>query len=242
MSAYRDYNREAKSLPDKQYQYNFDHIVRDYMIKSFAPFFRSGNALELGCYEGDTAVALAPFFTEMTVVDASSDALAIARARLPQNAITIQEAFEELAISKTFDNIFMINVLEHVEQVSEVLSHIRQFLRPGGRFFVLVPNADAPSRQIAVKMGIIPHNAAVTAGEWEHGHRRTYAIDTLEADVKKSGFSVIQRGGIIFKALANFQFDRALEAGIIDNNYIEGAYQLGQQHPTLCSSIYLICE
>mgnify|MGYP003386324950 CR=1 FL=1 len=242
MTAHRDYNREAKSLPDKAYQYNFDHIVRDYMIRSFQPFFRTGNAMELGCYEGDTAVQLAPFFTDMAVVEAASDALDIARARLPKNTLAIHSIFETLAIEHRFDNIFMINVLEHVEEVVPVLTHIRQFLKPGGRFFVLVPNADAPSRQIAVKMGLIESNAAVTPAEWAHGHRRTYTLDTLERDVKKAQFKVMQRGGIIFKALANFQFDRALAAGIIDADYIEGAYQLGQQHPALCASIFLVCE
>lgn len=242
MTTHRDYNREAKSLPDKAYQYNFDHHVRDYMIRSFQPFFRAGNALELGCYEGDTAMQLAPFFSDFAVVEASSDALAIARTRLPKNALAIHSTFETLAIDHRFDHLFMINVLEHVDEVVPVLQHIRQFLKPGGRFFVLVPNADAPSRQIAVKMGLIESNAAVTPGEWEHGHRRTYALDTLERDVTQAGFSVITRGGIIFKALANFQFDAALAAGIIDARYLEGAYQLGQQHPSLCASIYLICE
>jgi 2-polyprenyl-3-methyl-5-hydroxy-6-metoxy-1,4-benzoquinol methylase len=238
----RDYNQEAKSRPDKQYQYNFDHIVRDYMMRSFAPFFRPGSALEPGCYEGDTAVQLAKYFDDLTVVEASSDALAVAKARLPATVMMMNGVFEEVTLTRRFDNIFLINVLEHVEEAKPVLERARNCLAPNGRLFVLVPNADAPSRQIAVQMGLITHNNAVTPGEWEHGHRRTYSFDTLERDIREAGLRVVQRGGLLFKALANYQMDRALEAGIIDMRYIEGIYQLGMVHPAFCSSIYFICE
>ena len=238
----RDFNAEAKSRPEKQYQYNFDHILRDYMMKSFIPLFRSGNALELGCYEGDTALELSKHFKDLTVVEASSDALSKAKNKLPSNVTTVNGIFEELELVQKFSNIFLINVLEHVDHPKPVLSKIREMLTPNGRFFVLVPNADAPSRQIAVQMGLITHNNAVTPGEREHGHHRTYSFDTLEKDMRDAGLRITHRGGLLFKALANFQMDKALEAGIIDMRYIEGIYELGQRYPNLCSSIYLICE
>jgi hypothetical protein len=103
-----------------------------------------------------------------------------------------------------------------------------------------VPNADAPSRQIAVHMGLVEHNDAVTPAEWRHGHRRTYRFDTLERDLKICGLKTVARGGIIFKALANFQFDRALEAGIIDTAYVDACHRLGLTYPALCASIYAI--
>ena len=37
-------------------------------------------------------------------------------------------------------------------------------------------------------------------------------------------------------------FDLLLKNKVIDEKYLEGCYQLGQQYPDLCSSIYLICE
>ena len=48
--------------------------------------------------------------------------------------------------------------------------------------------------------------------------------------------------GIFFKALANFQWDKLLGTDIISLEYLEGCYQLGQQYPDLCSSIFLMCE
>jgi hypothetical protein len=117
-----------------------------------------------------------------------------------------------------------------------------EWLADGGRFFLVCPNAHAPSRQIAVKMGLITHNSAVTPAESEHGHRRTYSLDTLERDAVAAGLKVTHRSGIFFKALANFQWDRLLQTDIISQEYLDGCYELGQQYPDLCSSIFLMCE
>ena len=105
-----------------------------------------------------------------------------------------------------------------------------------------MPNANAPSRQIAVKMGLISHNSAITPSEVEHGHRITYSLDTLERDAKSAGLDITYRTGIFFKALANFQWDRLLETDIISKGYLEGCYQLGHKYPDLCSSIMLVCK
>jgi 2-polyprenyl-3-methyl-5-hydroxy-6-metoxy-1,4-benzoquinol methylase len=137
----------------------------------------------------------------------------------------------------------LTHVLEHLDDPVRVLKRINdEWLAPGGRLFLVCPNANAPSRQIAVHMGLIAHNAAVTAAEREHGHRCTYSLDTLERDAVGSGLRVVHRSGIFFKALANFQWDRLLHTDIISAEYLEGCYQLGQRYPDLCSSIFLMCE
>lgn len=43
-----------------------------------------------------------------------------------------------------------------------------EWLSDKGRFFLVCPNANAPSRQIAVKMGLITHNNAITPAEEAH--------------------------------------------------------------------------
>jgi 2-polyprenyl-3-methyl-5-hydroxy-6-metoxy-1,4-benzoquinol methylase len=142
-----------------------------------------------------------------------------------------------------YDNIVLTHVLEHVDDPVRVLKRINdEWLAPGGRLFLVCPNANAPSRQIAVHMGLIAHNAAVAPAEREHGHRCTYSLDTLERDAVASGLRVVHRSGIFFKALANFQWDRLLHTDIISAEYLEGCYQLGQRYPDLCSSIFLMCE
>jgi 2-polyprenyl-3-methyl-5-hydroxy-6-metoxy-1,4-benzoquinol methylase len=242
MTSARDYNAEAGEFGERRYNYDFDAIVRAYMMRAFDPFMPAGRALELGCYHGDSTAWLARRYDDLTVIEAASSLVEAARARFGDKVRFFCSTFEDSDLDEAFDAIFLINTLEHLDDPVGVLRKIRQWLSPTGRLFVLVPNAQAPSRQIAVKMGLITHNAAVTDAERRNGHRSTFAFDTLERTTREAGLGVVQRGGLIFKGLANYQFDAALAQGIIDEAYVEGCYQLGMQYPELCASIYLVCD
>ena len=133
--------------------------------------------------------------------------------------------------------------MEHIDEPVKLLEKIKnEWLSDNGSLYIVCPNANAPSRQIAVKMGLITHNSAITPSEKEHGHRITYTLDTLERDAKSAKLNVIYRSGIFFKALANFQWDKILNTDIISKEYLDGCYDLGQQYPDLCSSIMLVCK
>jgi 2-polyprenyl-3-methyl-5-hydroxy-6-metoxy-1,4-benzoquinol methylase len=244
MNKNRDYNQELKDTFDHKYVYNFDlDVIHPFMIKSFTPFFRVGNLMELGSFKGDFTRRLLPIFKDITCVEASNEAIDIAKKEFGEKVKFINSTFETVTLPSKYENIVLTHVLEHLDNPISVMKRINdEWLSDTGRFFLVCPNANAPSRQIAVKMGLISHNSAVTTAEAEHGHRITYTFDTLERDAKAAGLNVIHRSGIFFKALANFQWDRLLNTDIISPEYLEGCYQLGQQYPDLCSSIFLMCE
>ncbi len=244
MSTQRNYNKELSDTNDHKYAYNFDFdIMHPYMLKSFLPFFKQGNFLELGSFKGDFTKRFLPHFNNITCVEASDEAVAIAKNEFGEKVTFFNQLFEQVTLPTTYDNIVLTHVLEHIDDAVGLLTRINnEWLSPTGRFFLVCPNANAPSRQIAVKMGLITHNSAITPAEAEHGHRITYTLDTLERDCKAAGLKVVHRSGIFFKALANFQWDRLLQTDIISTQYLDGCYDLGQQYPDLCSSIFLMCE
>lgn len=240
----RDYNEELKDTSDHKYAYNFDFdVMHPFMLKSFKPFFVDGNLLELGSFKGDFTKCCLPFFSDITCVEASDLAIGIAKERLGESIKYINATFETVNLPVKYDNILLTHVLEHLDNPVSILKRINdEWLTDNGRLFLVCPNANAPSRQIAVKMGLISHNSAITDAEKKHGHNITYSLDTLERDAKKAGLITVHRSGIFFKVLANFQWDRLLQTDIISEDYLEGCYQLGQQYPDLCSSIFLVCE
>lgn len=243
----RNYNKElddSANLAHEKYAYTFDFdVLHPYMLCSFEPLFRSGNLLELGSYQGQFTQRFLPYFEDITCVEASSEAVDEAQRKLGGRVQYVNALFEEVTLPRRYDNIVLTHVLEHLDDPVRVLKRVNdEWLAEGGRFFLVCPNANAPSRQIAVKMGLISHNAAVTPAEAAHGHRITYSLDTLERDALAAGLKVVHRSGIFFKALANFQWDRLLNTDIISKEYLEGCYALGQQYPDLCSSIFLLCE
>ena len=238
----RNHDQEFQDNAGRKYAYGFDEVVRRYMMRSLSPYFRDGPALEVGCFDGASTVALAEVFADLTVVEASAELIARAAANVPDRVRFVHGLVEAAALSPRYQAIFLVHTLEHIDPPGPALTALRAALAPGGRFFCVVPNAQAASRQIAVQMGLISHHEAVTEAERAHGHRCTYSMDTLERDLRDAGFSVLSRGGVMFKPLANFQFDRALEVGVIDEAYLDGCYALGMKYPELCASIYAVCE
>jgi 2-polyprenyl-3-methyl-5-hydroxy-6-metoxy-1,4-benzoquinol methylase len=244
MSETRDYDDEFKDTSDHQYAYDFDFdVMHRYMLQAYQPYARPGNILELGSYKGDFTRRLVGAYTDVTCVEASGLAIEEARQRIGEAATFFHALFEDVHLPGQYENVVLAHVLEHLDDPVGVLKRINdEWLSETGRLFLVCPNANAPSRQIAVKMGLIPYHAAITPSEKAHGHRITYSLDTLERDARAAGLRVVQRSGIFFKALANFQWDRLLKTDIISQAYLDGCYALGQQYPDLCSSIFLVCE
>lgn len=240
----RNYNIEFQDTKDHKYAYNFDFdVMHHYMMESFKSFFVKGNCLELGSFKGDFTKRLLPYFEDISCVEASDEAINIAKIELNNKVKFYNSLFENTTLPTKYNNIILTHVLEHIDNPVELLKKINnEWLSEDGLLFLVCPNANAPSRQIAVKMGLISHNSAITPSEKEHGHRITYTLDTLERDAREGGLNVIYRSGIFFKALANFQWDKLLNTDIISKEYLDGCYQLGQQYPDLCSSIILICK
>ena len=237
----RDYNAEYQDGARK-YAYEFDTILRRYMMRTLDPFLPPGRALEMGCYLGDVTEMLAERYTDLTVVEASGELASAAQKRLGARARFLQGMFETIDVTEHFDAIFLMHTLEHLDDPVQVLRRAGGWLNDSGRLFVVVPNANAPSRQIAVQMGLIPFNSAVTDAEREHGHRRTYSLDTLERDVVGAGLRIVHRGGVFFKPLANYQFDKLAGGDVVSDAYLEGCYRLGMHYPDLCASIYVVCD
>lgn len=244
MNTKRDYNKELKDTSDHKYVYSFDYdVMHPFMIKAFEPFFKDGNFLELGSHKGVFTKLFLPYFDDITCVEVSDEAIKVAKALNGDKVKYVNGMFEEVTLPTKYDNIVLTHVLEHISDPVAVLKKINvEWLSDTGRFFLVCPNANAPSRQIAVKMGLITHNSAVTPAEKEHGHQITYTLDTLERDARLAGLNVVHRSGVFFKALANFQWDKLLNTDIISKEYLDGCYDLGHHYPDLCSSIFIMCE
>jgi hypothetical protein len=105
-----------------------------------------------------------------------------------------------------------------------------------------VPNGEAASRRIAVKMGALRHLEDLSPDDVAAGHRRVYRLDTLTRDVKEAGLKVATTGGIFFKPLANFQFNALIGGSLISEAFMEGCYELGKEQADACASIYVIAE
>lgn len=240
----RDYDKECLANEERQYAYDFDRRMQRFLLRTVAPYLRGGSVLELGCYNGNSTEVLLDYFPHVHVVEGAKVSAERCALRFGSQVTVTSSLFTDYVPEQAFHNVFLVHTLEHLDEPIQQLRHIGEHhLKHGsGRLFVACPNANAPSRQIAVAMGLIDHPQAVTQGEALHGHRVTYTLDTLCADLKKAGFRLLQFGGVFFKPLANFQLDKALEHELISEAFLEGCFELGKKYPDLCSSIYAVAE
>jgi len=238
----RNLDNEFADNQGRKYAYGFDDLMKVFMMRTFKKYAPKGRALELGAYKGEFTEILVNEFEDVTVIEGSPKLAKFVDKRLGDRPRVICSFFEDVDIDEQFYAIFFLHTLEHLNDPIAVLKRVRQWLSSSGLLFLVCPNANAPSRQIAVRMGLISHNSAVTQAEQEHGHRCTYTLDALEKVARDAGLKIVDRGGIVFKPLANFQIDKALELGVIEREFLEGCYDLGQVYPDLCASIYLVCE
>ena len=232
----RDYNKEHKDNQFRQFAYRFDYeVMHKYMLQSILESTnQTDEILELGSFQGEFTSLLCEYFSEVTCVEASSEAVHFHQSKIKNAALNrvniLNSRFEDVKLDQCFKTVVMTHVLEHIDDPISVLKKVKsEMLGEGGVLLSYVPNANALSRRIAVEMGLVDHNAAVTEGEEQHGHRVTYSIDTLARDVKAAGLRVIDKKGIFLKTLANFQWDFFLNhPEKFNDRFVEAHFELGE--------------
>lgn len=85
-------------------------------------------------------------------------------------------------------------------------------------------------------MGLLNSLFDLTANDHKHGHRRTYTVESLRAEVTASGFRIEEESGIVFKILADFQLNRLLKDGFLTKDHIFGMQRLAEQEGNLTYS------
>jgi SAM-dependent methyltransferase len=98
---------------------------------------RAGSApvLEIGCGSGDDTVTLAAAGLQVVALDLSPDALATARARVPQARFHCQDLREPFPIEQTGLGVVVASLSLHYFPWNEtvaIVARVRALLRPGG--------------------------------------------------------------------------------------------------------------
>lgn len=223
----------------------WEQTVRRFAIRTFLPFLKNtGHALELGCGEGFTTEWIAKIVGSLDVVEGSEFFLAMAKARTRNlsNVRFFHSLFEEFRPTCSYDYVFALWVLEHVQNPAELLKAVYSFLNPEGVLFVTVPNANALSRQLARHMGLIGDLKDLTENDVRHGHRRVYDRVFLNRELARAGFVLISQSGLMLKPFADFQMDELIGQGVLQEPQIEGLWSLGFEYPDLCAYLYAVCK
>jgi len=241
-------------LWDRKLFTDYNNIIVHYQALSCLENSSGESLLDLACGDGIMTEYFTKKFTRIVGVDAARIHLNKARKRLPKVEFH-ESTIEDFETVEKFDNVYLLMILEHVQDPVQILQKAASFLKPNGNIILHVPNANAINRRIAVKMGTLitceelsPFDIQVV------GHRRYYTFDTLEKDIINAGLKLNKTGGIFYKMLSTPQMDWFLKNGEWNSGHgwgrigVEGVdwkaefcracFEIGLEHPEDCNVIY----
>lgn len=192
------------------------------------------SVLEMGYGTGLITGELRRAGVPVEVVEGSP--LLAAQARRDHPGLVVHEAmFEAFRPSEPAGAVLALHVLEHVDEPRELVSHLRSWLAPDGRFVAVTPNARSLHRRVAVAMGLQDRYDTLSGRDHLVGHRRVYDLRGLRADLVAGGLETIDEFGYFVKPLANAQMADWSEA------LLEGFNDVAGDVPAdLCANIGLV--
>ncbi|WP_291993479.1 class I SAM-dependent methyltransferase [Candidatus Accumulibacter sp. ACC003] len=194
----------------------------------------SDRLLELGIGHGYTTDRFAQHFARHIVVDGSTSVIEQFRDQYPDCPATVVQAyFEDFVPDERFDVIVLGFVLEHVADPGAILRRYRQFLAPGGRCFVAVPNGQSLHRRLGHLAGLLDDMMALGAGDLQLGHQRLYSVDSLSAELESAGYRIARKEGIFLKPLTTDQ----LQSLQLPKNVLQAMCEIAIGYPELSCAL-----
>jgi len=190
--------------------------------------------LELGLGHGFSTNMFGGSFDIHSVLDGSPSVIENFKKRYPDNKAEIIEAFFEVyQTEQPFDIIVLGFILEHVDDPKLILKRFKQFLKPGGKMYVTVPNAEVLNRRLGNLAGLLPDLQELSDNDLLLGHKRYYTVKTLTEDILAAGYDIERMEGIYLKPLATKQ----IISLNLDTRIIRSLCEIGISYPELSCGI-----
>lgn len=196
-----------------------------------------GHLLELGLGHGYTVRSFFNMCDNHFVVEGSKKVIDHFGSKNPwYDGTIVPDYFETFDPAQQFDLIIMGFVLEHVDDPGAILERYRNFLKPGGRIWIAVPNAKSLNRRLGLEMGMIKDIYDLNETDHALGHKRNFCRDTLRDTIERTGGKVTYEEGLylkplplsVLKTLDNFEGN------------LQAMMAVGVDFPDL--SVALLCE
>lgn len=140
--------------------------------------------LELGCGKGRHAAVLSKKpNTNITGVDLSPENIDIARKSYPKINFIVASADALEFPNNKFDEIFAIDIFEHVDNLEQSISEASRVLKSGGKLIINVPAANSERWLLKVRPSYFN----------EIHHVRIFENDQLEQLVEKNNLKLIKK-------------------------------------------------
>ena len=158
-------------------------------ILSSIPTAKETNIIDLGCGNGSIASQLSEIGFRVTGIDPSNDAIKIANSAYVNLDIRqgSSEYLREIEVDSSI--IYSLEVIEHVYNPREFLSHCHYFLPSKGWIILSTPyHSYLKNLALAITGKMDQHFTAL----WPDGHIKFWSIKTITSILEETGFEVVK--------------------------------------------------
>jgi len=223
-------NYVAAYQGDNLYDFDNEILLTWYPQRVLHHAGAARSLLELGLGHGYTADIFSRRFSRHVVLEGSPAVISNFRGRRPDCRAEIVETwFESFVTDEHFDVIVMGFILEHVDNPQLILRRFRDFLAPGGKIFLAVPNAEVLNRRLGHLAGLLDDMNTLSENDILLGHKRYYTLESLSAEVVQAGCGVDRLEGIYLKPFTT----RQIVSLQLDRKVIDALCSVGVQYPEL---------
>jgi SAM-dependent methyltransferase len=227
----------------KAYNDDFVYSLDNRLIMQWYPEriikrMQNGSLLELGLGHGYTIEKFlnSSKINHYRILEGSKEIIDKFRKNYGNLAVDIiHTSFEAYETEDKFDNIVMGFILEHVDEPASIISKYKEYLKPGARIFITVPNSEALNRRLGYEAGLLNEMDQLSDADIQLGHKRYFNISSLEALAKRCGLAVKSYEGLFLKPITTHQ----IQTLNLSEEILQAMLKVGVHYPELCTGILI---
>ncbi len=208
-------------------------------IEFYTENLANSSVLELGVGDGVMLSKLEGYCSRLLAIDADETLLSNYCSKNPESKIDFKSCyFENFDTDECFDVIHMGFILEHVENPRILITKFLKYLKPSGKLFISVPNAESLHRRIGFYAGLLESVYKFSETDIKVGHVRYYDKKTLIQDIENGGGKVIALEGLFLKAISTSQIENLN----LSRDVLMAFSKVGLEYPELSNSLFAVVQ
>ena len=154
---------------------------------------------------------------------------------------SLEESIDEL-IQTNFDFIIASSILHEVKDPIDFLNCVKKISTPETKICIIVPNSHSFHRLLAVSMGLIKNEFEMSKTQIKLQQNSSFNRNNLCELLKDNGLNPYSSESYFIKPFTHQQMQNSLKKNIINNEILDGLYNLSKTFPDFGSELMVLSQ